>query len=109
LGRPQVLKYAREQKRAAIEALCLTGPGILAEVMQGQNEMARVGAVKCAAALRVDAVELEQRGAQRQPGLTIVVYQPATGEQRIAHAPPAPMLDVPAREAEPVPLDTEAE
>jgi hypothetical protein len=49
---------------------------------------------------------LEQRGVQRQPGLTIVVYQPATSEQRIAHAPSPTLLDVtPAPAAEPMPSE----
>jgi hypothetical protein len=33
LGRPNVLRYAREQKKAALEALCLQSPAHLADVL----------------------------------------------------------------------------
>ena len=37
LGKPHVLTYAREQKKAALEALCLTSPAYLADVLQGRE------------------------------------------------------------------------
>jgi hypothetical protein len=104
LGKPHVLRYARAEKKAALEALCLTTPAALNEVLRGENEMAKVAAIKTAEGLKEGAIELEQRGAQRQPGLTIVVYQPSDGSQRVAYQPPEPppLLDVtPAPEAEP--------
>jgi hypothetical protein len=112
LSKPQCLRYAREQKKLALEALCLTVPSTLREVMSGDNEMARLHAVKTAEALRMDAVELEQRGTLRQPGLQIVIVGGPGPPQVVPTMPPRPLLDVtpaPAREAEPVPADTEAE
>jgi hypothetical protein len=105
LGKTHVLKYARAEKKAALEALCLTTPAALNEVLRGENEMAKVAAIKTAEALKEGAVELEQRGAQRSPGLQIVIIE-RSGEQRVAYQPmPAvPMLDaLSAPEAEPVP------
>ena len=96
LGRPNVLRYAREQKKAALEVLCLASPANLAEVLRGSNEMAKVNAVKAAEALRLDAVELEQRAVQRAPGLQIVIIQ-NDGSRQVAYQPPTqtvPMIEV---------------
>jgi hypothetical protein len=60
LGKTHVLKYARAEKKAALEALCLTTPAALNEVLRGENEMAKVAAIKTAEALKEGAVELEQ-------------------------------------------------
>ena len=113
LGKPQVRQYALEAKKAALEALCLTGPGTLAEVLKGENEMAKCKAVQIAESLRMDTIELEQRATQRAPGLQIVIVQ-RDGGQQVAYSPAA-MLEVevvPAPEAVPVPAtrpDAEAE
>jgi hypothetical protein len=110
MGQPQCLRYAREQKKLALEALCLASPANLREVLRGSNEMAKVRAVQVAEALAQDAVELEQRAVQRAPGLQIVIIE-RDGAQRVAYQPPepaVPMLDV-APEPEVVPVSPDAE
>ena len=108
LSKPHVLNYMRAEKKQALEVLCLTSPRALADVMKSDNQMARVNAIKTAEALRLDAVELEQRAVQRAPGLQIVVIQ-SDGRSEVAYSPPA-MLDV--TPPEPVPAtrpDVDAE
>jgi hypothetical protein len=102
---PQVVRYARAQM-AALEALCLSSPANLADVLRGDNQMARVHAVKTAETLRDSALDFEKRSVQRAPGLQIIVM-PSLQQQ------PTPMqIDVvPASEGEPVPAaaDIDAE
>ena len=113
LGKPQVRQFALEAKKAALEALCLTGPGTLAEVLKGENEMAKCKAVQIAESLRMDTIELEQRATQRAPGLQIVIAL-RDGKHEVAYQPTPAMLEVEVVPAEPVPVpaqrpDAEAE
>jgi hypothetical protein len=106
LGKPHIVQYARSERRATLEALCLSSPAALTEVLRGQNEMAKVQAVKTAELLQQGDLQAEAAGKQRIPGLQIVIVQ-SDGSQQVAYQPP-PMLDVtPAPEAEPVPTDVE--
>jgi hypothetical protein len=84
-----------EEKRRAIELLCLSSPSVLAEVMAGDNMMARTHAVRQAELLRVGALEDEARTEKRAPGLSIVLIDRGGGHL-VAYEPPAPppMLDV---------------
>jgi hypothetical protein len=108
MGRPHVLRHARAERRAALEALCLSSPATFMEVLRGQNEMAKGAAIKTAEALKEGAIELERRSAQRKPGLQIVIIQRDGSQELVPMSPSVPMLDVtPVPEAEPVPSDLE--
>jgi hypothetical protein len=107
LGKPHVLRYARAEKKAALEALCLGSPSTLADILRGDNEMARVQAIKTAEALKEGAIELEHRTAQRKPGLQIVIVE-RDGSQRVPYEP-LPLLDVTAAPAVFVPVRDDPE
>jgi hypothetical protein len=98
-----------EEKRRAIEVLCLQSPAVLAEVMAGDNMMARTVAVRQAEALRVGAVAEAASSNQRGPGLTIVIQPPlGSNGAPVAYQPPQ-LLDVTPPKGEPVPATSDVE
>jgi hypothetical protein len=115
MGRPQVRRYALEQRQIALEAFCLGSPAALTKVVdESDNGMAVVAAVKAGEILRVGAVEAEAAAQRRAPGLSIVVLPPlgSSGQPQVAfQASRPPMLDV-SPKPEPVPAmpsDADAE
>ena len=111
MGLPHVMRYAREQKQAALEKFCLGNAAALTEIRDTSlNSMARVAAVKAGEQLRIGIIEEEGRAQKRAPGLSIVLIQ-KDGGQLVAFEPPQQqMLDVtPKPAAEPVPADGDVE
>jgi hypothetical protein len=94
LTQTQCRRFMMEERRRAIEVLCLSSPAVLAEVMRGDNQMARTHAVRQAELLRVGAIEDEAAGQRRAPGLSIVLIQ-QDGGKLVAYDPPkqTPLLD----------------
>jgi uncharacterized protein YecA (UPF0149 family) len=109
LGQGHIQRYARDQKRIAIEAFCLGSPAALAKVRDtSENGIAIVNAVKAGEMLRDGALHEEASSQKRIPGLQIVIV--TDGKSEIAYAP-QPMIDIaPAPEAVPATRpDAEAE
>jgi hypothetical protein len=117
MGKPQVRRYALEQRQIALEVFCAGSPAALTRVRdESENGMAVVASVKAGEQLRVGAIEAEGAMQRRQPGLTVVVLPPlgSTGEAQVAFQAPStrpPMLDVTPK-PQPVPAmqpDADAE
>jgi hypothetical protein len=111
MGRSHVRRFSLEQRQLKLEEFCLGSPAALAKVRdESPNGLAVVASVKAGELLRVGALEAEAASQKRTPGLSIVILQPSDGSRQVAYQPPPmmPVLDVtPAREAAPVPSDTE--
>jgi hypothetical protein len=104
MEKAHVRRFSLEQRQLALQNFILGSPKALTEIRDtSPNAMARVAAIKCGELLQQGALADEAASTRRSPDLTIVVYQPATGEQHIAHTPSMPLIDaVPATEAEPL-------
>jgi hypothetical protein len=111
MGKPQVRRYALEQRQLALERFCLHSPAALARVRDtSENGIAVVNAVKAGEQLRVGAVHDEASAERRRPGLQIVILQPGGQQELVPMSPSMPLLDVTPAEAVPaIPVDTEAE
>jgi hypothetical protein len=95
LKKPHVLRYARQEKQLALESFCLSTPAILRKIAEeSANDMARLGAVKTAEALRVGSVEAIGGVVPPQPGLVVVIEVPGQPDRILAPPMPAPMIDV---------------
>jgi hypothetical protein len=102
LGRPNVIRYLREEKAAMLEAARVGNiPALVKVRSDGSNQMAVVAAVRQLETMGQTVAD-ERGGSQRfSPGLVIQIVNVA-GEvtQTIAPPLPAPLIDVtPEREA----------
>jgi hypothetical protein len=78
---PHVAKWCRGERSAIISELCAGNMAAIRDIRdRGENQMARVAAVRAAENLRAqDMVEAGQLAGTQLPGIQIVVFQPSTG------------------------------
>jgi hypothetical protein len=94
MKKPHVLRYQRAEKQAKLEEVCLNNPKALAEIRdKGENQMAKVAAVRQSEAMRQAAAEETGGPRQSLPGLVIVIEGPG-GSVRTIGPPIPPMIEV---------------
>jgi hypothetical protein len=94
MGRPNVRRYALEQRQRELEAFCLGSPAALAKVRdQCENGMAIVAAIKAGELLKDGAIAEQAAAQRRTPGLQIVIVDDR-GKQELVPMPPMPLLDI---------------